>query len=54
MTFGEQYHMHLRVLQNVGMTRIDEVEYEGHKIVPIKFLKGASARPRLAGRQLQG
>jgi saccharopine dehydrogenase (NAD+, L-lysine-forming) len=38
MTFGEAYLKHLEVLQNVGMTRIDEVEFEGKKIVPIKFL----------------
>src|SRR4030042_1644268 len=39
MTFSENYLTHLRVLQNVGMTRIDEVNYEGHKIIPLKFLK---------------
>jgi len=35
MTFGDQYLTHLRVLENVGMTRIDPVEFEGHQIVPI-------------------
>lgn len=45
MTFGEAYLTHLRVLQNVGMTRIDEVEYEGHKIVPLKFLKAVLPDP---------
>ena len=35
MTFGEEYLTHLRVLQNVGLTRIDEVEYEGRGIVPL-------------------
>ncbi|HBL75405.1 MAG: saccharopine dehydrogenase [Bacteroidetes bacterium GWF2_42_66] len=39
MTFGQEYLTHLRVLQNVGMTRIDEVEYNGQKIVPLQFLK---------------
>ncbi|HOE66401.1 MAG TPA: saccharopine dehydrogenase family protein [Candidatus Hydrogenedentes bacterium] len=39
MTFGEAYLTHLRVLQNVGMTRIDPVMYEGHEVVPIKLLK---------------
>jgi saccharopine dehydrogenase (NAD+, L-lysine-forming) len=39
MTFGEAYLTHLRVLENVGMTRIDPVEFEGHQIVPIQFLK---------------
>ncbi len=39
MTFGEAYLTHLRVLQNVGMTRIDPVDYEGHPVIPIQFLK---------------
>jgi saccharopine dehydrogenase (NAD+, L-lysine-forming) len=39
MTFSDNYITHLRVLQNVGMTRIDEVEYQGQKIVPLQFLK---------------
>ena len=45
MTFGEEYLTHLRVLQNVGMTRIDEVEFEGKKIVPLKFLKAVLPDP---------
>jgi saccharopine dehydrogenase (NAD+, L-lysine-forming) len=45
MTFGESYLKHLEVLGNVGMTRIDEVDYEGHKIVPIKFLKALLPDP---------
>ena len=28
MTFGQQYLKHLEVIQNIGMSRIDEVEYE--------------------------
>jgi saccharopine dehydrogenase (NAD+, L-lysine-forming) len=39
MTFGDAYLKHLEVLGNVGMTRIDPVSYEGHPVVPIKFLK---------------
>jgi saccharopine dehydrogenase (NAD+, L-lysine-forming) len=45
MTFSEAYLTHLKVLQNVGMTRIDEVEYEGYKIVPLKFLKALLPDP---------
>ena len=48
MTFGEAYLKHLEVLQNVGMTRIDEVEFEGQKIVPIKFLKALLPDPGVA------
>src|SRR5258705_432547 len=55
MTFGEAYLKHLEVLQNVGMTRIDEVAFEGHKIVPIKFLRAllpdpASLAPGYTGK----
>jgi len=39
MTFSENYLTHLRVMENIGITRIDSVDYEGKKIVPIQFLK---------------
>ena len=45
MTFSDNYLKHLEVLQNVGMTRIDPVEFEGHKIVPIQFLKALLPDP---------
>jgi saccharopine dehydrogenase (NAD+, L-lysine forming) len=54
MTFSENYLNHLRVLQNVGMTRIDEVEYEGHKIVPVKFLKTLLPEPASLGTKYTG
>jgi len=45
MTFGEAYLRHLEVMQNIGITRIDEVEYEGKKIVPIKLLRALLPDP---------
>jgi saccharopine dehydrogenase (NAD+, L-lysine-forming) len=54
MTFGQEYLTHLRVLQNVGMTRIDEVEYEGQKIVPLKFLKAVLPEPSSLGENYTG
>ncbi len=39
MTFSKTYLTYLRVLYNVGLTRIDEVDYNGTKVVPVKFLK---------------
>ena len=54
MTFSENYLTHLRVLQNVGMTRIDEVDYEGKKIVPIKFLKALLPEPASLGTKYTG
>ena len=35
MTFGQSYLTHLKCLENVGMTRIDPVDFKGQKIVPI-------------------
>ena len=29
MTFGQEYLTHLRVIQNIGMARIDEIDYNG-------------------------
>ena len=54
MTFSENYLNHLRVLQSVGMTRIDEVEYEGQKIVPVKFLKALLPEPASLGTKYTG
>ena len=54
MTFSDNYLTHLRVLRNVGMTRIDEVDYEGHKIVPVKFLKALLPEPVSLGTGYTG
>ncbi len=54
MTFGEEYLTHLRVLQNVGMTRIDPVEFEGHEIVPLQFLKAVLPDPGSLGVTYKG
>lgn len=45
MTFSESYITHLQVLQNVGITRIEPVDYEGTKVVPLKFLKALLPDP---------
>jgi saccharopine dehydrogenase (NAD+, L-lysine forming) len=54
MTFSENYLNHLRVLKNVGMTRIDEVDYEGCKVVPVKFLKALLPEPASLGTRYTG
>ena len=54
MTFSESYLTHLRVLQNIGMTRIDPVEFEGNKIVPLKFLKALLPNPVSLGASYRG
>jgi saccharopine dehydrogenase (NAD+, L-lysine-forming) len=54
MTFSGSYLKHLEVLQNVGMTRIDEVEYNGQKIVPLQFLKAVLPDPGSLGALTRG
>lgn len=45
MTFSDNYLTHLRVLHNLGLTRIDPVLYQGRKIVPLQFLKTLLPEP---------
>ncbi|PID76093.1 MAG: saccharopine dehydrogenase [Deltaproteobacteria bacterium] len=54
MTFGQPYLTHLKVLENVGMTRIDSVEYQGQQIVPIRFLKALLPDPGSLGANYTG
>jgi len=54
MTFSEAYLTHLRVLENVGMTRIDPVHFEGCDIVPLKFLKALLPDPSSLGKNYKG
>jgi len=54
MTFGQEYLTHLRVIQNIGMARIDEVDYNGVKIVPIQFLKAVLPDPGDLGENYTG
>ncbi len=54
MTFGQEYLTHLRVLQNVGMTRIEPVMYEGREVVPLKFLKAVLPEPSSLGQNYTG
>lgn len=54
MTFSENYLNHLRVLQNVGMTRIDPVIYNGVEIVPLQFLKAVLPDPASLGPLTKG
>ncbi len=54
MTFGQEYLTHLRVMQNIGMTRIDPVMYNGVEIVPIQFLKAVLPNPGELGENYTG
>lgn len=54
MTFGEAYLTHLRVLEDVGMTRIDPVDFKGQKIIPLEFLKALLPEPGTLGENYTG
>ena len=54
MTFGQEYLTHLRVIQNIGMARIDPIMYNGVEIVPIQFLKAVLPNPGELGENYVG
>ena len=64
MTFGQQYLTYLDVIQNIGMSRIDEIEYKAPladgsgdavvKIVPLQFLKAVLPNPKELGENYDG
>lgn len=54
MSFSESYLTHLRVLQNVGMTGIEPVSFQGHDIVPLQFLKAVLPEPADLGETTRG
>ena len=54
MTFGQEYLTHLRVIQNIGMARIDPIMYHGMEIVPIQFLKAVLPDPGELGENYSG
>ena len=54
MTFGQSYLTHMNCLQNVGMLSTEPVMFEGHEIVPIKFLKALLPDPATLGPRTVG
>ena len=54
MTFGASYLKHLEVLQNVGLTSIEPIEFQGQQIVPIQFLKALLPDPASLGPLTKG
>ncbi len=54
MSFSDNYLKHLEVLQNVGMTRIDPVMYNGVEVVPLQFLKSVLPDPSSLGPRTKG
>jgi len=54
MTFSEKYLTHLRVLENVGMTSIEPIDFNGQEIIPIQFLKAVLPDPASLGERTKG
>jgi len=54
MTFSQNYLTHLKVLENVGMTSIEPMMYEGREIVPLQFLKALLPDPASLGPRTKG
>ena len=54
MTFSQNYLTHLKVLENVGMTSIEPIMYEGREIVPLQFLKAVLPDPASLGPRTKG
>ncbi len=54
MTFGPSYLTHLQCLQNVGMTSIEPIEFQGQKIIPLQFLKAVLPDPATLGPRTKG
>ena len=45
MTFGQNYLTHLRVMESIGISRIDPIDFKGQKIIPMEFLKALLPDP---------
>ncbi len=54
MTFGQSYLTHLKCLENVGMTSIEPIDFNGQKIVPLQFLKAVLPDPATLGARTKG
>ena len=54
MSFSQKYLTHLKVLQNVGMTSIKPIDFEGKQIVPLQFLKAVLPDPASLGPRTKG
>ena len=54
MTLGDAYLTHLNVLENIGMTSIEPILYEGQEIVPLQFLKAVLPEPSGLGETTKG
>lgn len=54
MTFSQSYLTHLKCLEDVGMTSIKPMNFEGKEIVPLQFLKAVLPDPASLGSRTVG
>ncbi|MGB0957394.1 MAG: saccharopine dehydrogenase family protein [Litorivicinus sp.] len=54
MSFSEKYLTHLKCLENVGMTSIEPIEFNGQSITPIQFLRAVLPDPASLGPRTKG
>ena len=54
MTFGQSYLTHLQCLQDVGMTSIEPIDFNGQQIIPLQFLKAVLPDPATLGPRTKG
>jgi len=54
MSFGQSYITHLKCLENVGMTSIKPIMFDGKEIVPLQFLRAVLPDPASLGPRTKG
>ena len=54
MTFGQNYLTHLRVMESIGISRIDPIDFKGEKIIPMEFLKALLPDPASLAKKYTG
>ncbi len=54
MSFSDNYLKHLEVFNNIGLTAIEAIDYQGQQIVPLQFLKALLPDPATLGQGTTG
>ena len=54
MTFSDEYLTHLRVIQNIGMSGIEPINFQGNQIIPLQFLKSVLPDPGSLAEEYEG
>ncbi len=54
MTFGDAYLNHLKVFENIGLSSIKPIEYQGQEIIPMQFLAKLLPDPASLGPLTKG